>query len=255
MTTEEQLPGGHLGGAVRVGDTVRRSAGFWTPAVAALLRHLEDKGFESAPRFVGIDDRGREILTYIDGETVGERRPWPSWTHEDTTLDQVGDWLREFHEAVADFEPPVDASWRFGGPWSAGLIVGHNDAAPYNAVWRNGSLAGFIDWEMSAPVTRDWDLAHVAFSWVPLHARSVVEPEGFTDFDRRSARLRRLLARYRWDGDAADFIGTVQARALSMASGLRELAQTGDRDAARLVREGHADDCERAAAELDDFSL
>ena len=48
--TEEQLEGGNVGGAVRVGDTVRRSAGPWTPAVHALLAHLADKGFTGAPR-------------------------------------------------------------------------------------------------------------------------------------------------------------------------------------------------------------
>jgi hypothetical protein len=43
--TEERLEGGYAGGAVRAGDTVRRLAGPWTPAVHALLTHLADKGF------------------------------------------------------------------------------------------------------------------------------------------------------------------------------------------------------------------
>ena len=60
-----------------------------------------------------------------------------------------------------------------GGQWRPGLVIGHNDAAPYNAVGGDGSLAGFIDWDMAGPVTRQWDLAFTAFSWVPLHARHV----------------------------------------------------------------------------------
>ena len=44
---------------VRVGDTVRRPAGPWTPAVDALLRHLEDVGFPGAPRALG---RDRHVL-------------------------------------------------------------------------------------------------------------------------------------------------------------------------------------------------
>jgi hypothetical protein len=32
-----RLDGGNTGGAVRIGDTVRRTAGAWTPAVHALV--------------------------------------------------------------------------------------------------------------------------------------------------------------------------------------------------------------------------
>lgn len=76
--------------------------------------------------------------------------------------------------------PPAAAIWREGGPWRPGLIVGHNDAAPYNAAWANGRLVGFFDWDFAAAVTREWDLAFTAFAWVPLHARHVVAAEGFT---------------------------------------------------------------------------
>lgn len=175
--------------------------------------------------------------------------------YDPQTLDQVADWLRAFHEAVEDFVPPADAVWRFGRPWNDTLIVGHNDAAPYNAVWREGRLVAFIDWEFAAPVTREWDLAYVAFSWVPLHARDVVESEGFSDFAARPDRLKRLLRRYGWKGDPSTFVDVVRARAQSMADGLRGLAAEGDVDAARLVAQGHADSCERAAAELSSFTV
>ena len=51
---------------------MRRPAGFWTPAVQALLEHLEAAGFEGAPRPRGIDDEGREVLTYVDGIAGGD---------------------------------------------------------------------------------------------------------------------------------------------------------------------------------------
>src|SRR6266498_211042 len=57
---EEVLAGGNFNHVVRVGDTVRRvKTGAWTPAVHALLRHLERAGFDGAPRALGVDDRGR----------------------------------------------------------------------------------------------------------------------------------------------------------------------------------------------------
>jgi len=252
---DDRLPGGNAGGATRVGDTVRRNTGPWTPAIHSLLHHLHAKGFDGAPLPLGIDDQGREILTFLKGETVGDAEPWPRWTHADESLDHVADWLRTFHEAVADFVPPGDAAWRFGQTWSPGLIVGHNDAAPYNAVWRDGTLAGFIDWDFAAPVTREWDLAFVAFSWVPLHARTVVAAEGFTDFASRPVRLRRLLRRYGWEGDSHEFVGLVQDRARASAEGIRRLASDGDPLFARLLAQGVATDLETASIELTDFDF
>lgn len=172
--TEDRLDGGNTGGAVRVGDTVRRTAGPWTPAVHALLAHLDAVGFAGAPRPLGLDDQGREVLTFLEGATVDSSKPWPGWVYAEKTLDQVARWLRSYHEAIADFVPPVGAVWREGARWSPGLIVGHNDVAPYNAAWHKDTLAGFFDWDFAAPVTVEWDLAFTAFSWVPLHARHVV---------------------------------------------------------------------------------
>src|SRR4051794_23239511 len=53
---------------VRVGQTVRRTGNSWSPAVLDLLRHLDREGFAGAPRALGFDEQGREMLTYIEGE-------------------------------------------------------------------------------------------------------------------------------------------------------------------------------------------
>ena len=193
MVREQRLPGGNTGGAVRVDDTVRRLPGRWTPSVHSLLRHLEGVGFSAAPRALGFDDQGREMLSYLSGEVVGTARAWPGWVHSDDALCQVACWLRDFHAAVAGFEPPPAAIWREGGAWRPGLIVGHNDAAPYNVAWADGRLVGFFDWDFAAPVTPEWDLAFTAFAWVPLHARHVVAAKGFTAFEDRPRRLRLFL--------------------------------------------------------------
>ena len=88
---EERLEGGYADGAVRVGDTVRRPAGPWTPAVHALLSYLADRGFTGAPRPLGFDEQGREVLTFLEGETVGRRKPRPAWVHAYVaTLTEIG---------------------------------------------------------------------------------------------------------------------------------------------------------------------
>ena len=114
MTEPEQpLRGGGTAPASRVGTTVRRQTGPWTPAVHALLRYLEDVGFDGAPRVHGIDEQGREVLTFIGGEDGHHARK--AALHDDRTLAEVGRMIRRYHDAVAGFVPPVDAAWRFQG--------------------------------------------------------------------------------------------------------------------------------------------
>src|SRR5688572_17058037 len=80
---EIPLEGGNVAaGVVRVGDTVRRPVGEWTPAVHALLRHLERVGFDSAPRVLGIDEKGREILSYCEGVSLSLEAPHLLRTHD-----------------------------------------------------------------------------------------------------------------------------------------------------------------------------
>ena len=59
------MEGGGRSTVHRRGDVVIRDTGPWSPAVHALLRHLEDVGFAAAPRLVGsgLDHDGREVLT------------------------------------------------------------------------------------------------------------------------------------------------------------------------------------------------
>ena len=253
---EQPLQGGNAGGAVLVEGTVRRPTGTWTAAVHALLRYLEQCGFEGAPRVLGIDEHGREVLTFLPGSTVGAAQPWPAWVHSEAALVQVGTWLRRYHEVVSDFVPPVGAKWRIGShPWSPGDVIGHNDAAPYNAVWRQitadtEELVGFIDWDFAAPCPPVWDLAFVVFSWVPLHARKVVEAEGFSDFAARPRRLRKLLDAYGYTGSVAHVLDAVIARITAHMQDVRDLAEAGSPLFARLVTSGVIGALDQAMLEL-----
>src|SRR5205809_294231 len=182
--------GGNLNDATRVGDTVRRRAGPWTPAVHALLLFLENAGFE-APRVRGVDGKGREILEYIDGDVhPGWPDPAPSWVMDDDHLAAGARLLRHYHDLVAGFVPPADSRWRFVAP-TAHEIVCHNDWAPWNALFRERRLAVMLDWDMAGPGTRLWDIANSAYSWVPLLSES-----GAFSIDERAVRLRRFCDAY-----------------------------------------------------------
>jgi hypothetical protein len=253
MSFDGQLRGGNAGGAFRVGDTVRRRWGPWTPSVHGLLSYLAQAGFTAAPRPAGIDEHGREILSFLPGLTVGDELPWPAWVHSDHALVQVAHWLREYHEVVARYVPASDAVWREGGSWRPGMLIGHNDAAPYNAAWQDDHLVGFFDWDFAGPVTKEWDLAFTAFAWVPLHARHVVEREGFREFDDRARRLLLFLDSYGWTGSPTGLIRTMQKRVAASSAGIVRAAAAGDLVFQRMIERGIDADLRTAVEELDSF--
>ncbi len=245
----ERLAGGFDNGASLVDGVVRRTAGSWTSSVHALLTHLEAAGFSAAPRALGIDADGREMVSFLPGQTVGNARPWPSWTHSSSALTNVAQWLRRYHAAIADFVPPEDASWREGDTWQPGMIIAHNDAAPYNAVWNDDGLVGFVDWDMAGPVRLELDVAWVAFSWTPLHAPHVVAAEGFTDLDSRLPRLTHFLRAYHWQGTTDDILNLVAER-LTLQLTLMTQAATTDPTYQRMLTAGRDHDLTVALNQL-----
>lgn len=246
----DRLAGGFDQGASLVDGTVRRTPGEWTSSVHALLTHLESVGFEGAPRALGFDDDGRETVSFLAGETVGNARPWPAWTHSDEALVAVADWLRRYHAAVADFVPPASSYWREGDEWRPGLIIGHNDAAPYNAVWNAGGLVGFVDWDMAGPISPELDVAWVAFSWTPLHAAHVVAAEGFTGLASRPRRLSLFLREYDWAGTTQDVLELIATRLNHQLAVMHDNATAGDATYQRMLDADRHHDLQVALEEL-----
>ena len=107
---EKNLTGGNLNAVVRIGDTVRRTAGAWTPTVHQLSRHLEAHGFEAAPRVLGFDEQGREVLSFIEGATNNSGDP--PWVWSERAMEMAGRLIRRYHDLSRSFEPPADAQWR-----------------------------------------------------------------------------------------------------------------------------------------------
>jgi hypothetical protein len=183
---EVPLHGGtaNRGRVHRVGDTVRRPLRPTSPATHALLRHLEEVGFDGAPRVLGVDDAGREVLSYVPGEAV--TAPAPAWGLTDAALASVGRLLRRFHEAAAGFDPsPYTWSHAVPAPFDGGGMA-HNDPNLDNVVFRDGRAVALIDFDLAAPGAPVWDVAATARLWVPL--RDPVD----TPDARRSHELHRL---------------------------------------------------------------
>ena len=231
---EEHLPGGFVTTVVRVGDTVRRPPSANAAFVHDLLRFLEGRGWAGAPRFLGVDEQGREVLSHLEGHVPwapGEDQP-PAVT-SDESLAAVARLVRQLHD--------LTAGTPLAGPAE---VVCHNDLSPRNTVYRDTGHGlrpfAFIDWDIAAPGARLHDLAHVCWQFLDLGPAT-------TDLPDAARRLRLLCDGYGL-GDRTRLVDTVlwwQDRCWrgiesGAAAGDPAMAGLCDRGAAAGVRAGHA---------------
>jgi hypothetical protein len=231
-SSPEVLGGGNLSHVVRIGDTVRLPSGPCTPTIHALLHHLESAGFDGAPRVQGIDEDDREVLEFLPGAMA-----WPDMgaLATDDGLARAGDLLRRYHEAVAGFVPPPDATWQLDDMRADGErylggerpIVCHNDCAAWNLVM--GRRWAFIDWDVAGPRPRLWDVAYA------IRGMVLVDP----DCDVRH-RVDVLVSAYGLDvAERRRLPEIVIARIQSSIDGMRRRAEAGVEPWARLWASGH----------------
>ena len=172
--TEEPLLGdGVTQGIVRIGDTVRRPVRPFTATVQAYLAHLHSAGFSAAPMPLGMDEQGREVLSFVPGEVP--REPLPAEVTGEDVLKALGRLIRRLHDAAQGWVPPANAIWwtisgTAGIPLvdDEGELVSHRDYCPGNVVFRDGLPAALIDFDLARPTTRVYDIANALFYWAPL---------------------------------------------------------------------------------------
>jgi len=185
IAAELPLSGGRItAGVVRVGESVRRPQNARSPFVHRLLQSLEASGFSGAPRFLGIDDRQREILSFLPGDV-----PANLGVFNDAQLSTAARLLRALHDATQDCELRCSSE-----------LVCHGDASPCNAVFRDGLPYAWIDFDAAHRGTRSEDLGYAAWTWLDIGAEEWVPSE-------QSCRLARFFAQY----GAAPTILPVQA--------------------------------------------
>jgi hypothetical protein len=157
---------------VRVGDTMRRPAHHGSAYVDGLLRHLVDAGFAGAPRPLGYDDEGRQILTFIEGEVLDGEGPHPL---SDARISSATALIRAFHDATAS------VALREGQE-----VVCHGDLGPHNTVFRGERAVAIIDFDDDVgPGRRVDDFAQAVWGFANLTDPGVAVTE--------QARRTRLM--------------------------------------------------------------
>jgi Ser/Thr protein kinase RdoA (MazF antagonist) len=219
----------------RAGDVTLRPSAPWTTAVHALLRHLESVGFTGSPRVIGtgFDAGARETVEFIPGEVV-PKRVWG-----DEGIYELGQLLRQLHQATASFAPPPDAVWQesFLRSTAPDAIVSHGDIAPWNVVARDGRPVGLIDWELAGPVDRLSEVAHTGWLNAQLHDDYIAARQGLPSAEKRAYQLRRFIDGYQLPAEDRSELVTrlIEVAILSCASDAVEAGITPESTSNWLV--------------------
>lgn len=195
-----------------------------------LLRHLEQRGWAGAPRLLGVDEQGREVLTFLDGYVA-----WQSPTDRvgsTASVVEVARLVRQFHDLTA------------GTPLAGNQEVAcHNDLSPKKTVYRDGGdgllPVASLDWDIAAPGARIHDVAHMCWQYLDLgpaaddlattsqRSRATCDAYGLAD---RSQVVETIL----WRQDRC-------RRGIEAAAAVGDVAMVGLRDAGvvQSVRAAH----------------
>src|SRR5262249_48333713 len=209
---EIPLMGGRLTQSiVRVGDTVRRPQKSNAAFVHELLLFLKNQGYSFAPHFLGVDEQGREILSYLEGHTL----PGSGYFLSDDLLVQAALAIRRLHDVTA------------GSLLAHGHeVVAHNELGPHNTIFRESRLIGLIDWDDAAPGTRLRDLANAIWCYVDVSHRGWSAGE-------QARRIQLMCTTYGWN-DPITLVNDIEA---DLQQALRNHEQAGRAGAVKIFQE------------------
>jgi aminoglycoside phosphotransferase (APT) family kinase protein len=134
---------------------MRRPAHHRSAYVDALLRHLAEVGFAGAPRPLGYDEAGRQILTFVAGEVFDGAGPYRL---SDARIRSATELIRSFHDATAASAYRGDLE-----------VVCHGDLGPHNTVFRGERAVALIDFDDDVgPGRRVDDFAQAVWGFADL---------------------------------------------------------------------------------------
>jgi Ser/Thr protein kinase RdoA (MazF antagonist) len=117
-----------------------------------LLSHLEATGFAHAPRFLGVDEQGRESLSFIEGWVPADLGFFSQHQYE-----AAARIIAAFHDATS------------GTPLAgAAEVVCHGDLSPCNFVFRGDLPVAIIDFDNCFPGPRMLDVGYAAWLWLDI---------------------------------------------------------------------------------------
>lgn len=219
-------------------NEVHRPAGPWTRTVHELLHYLRQQGFYGAPEPLGFDDEGREIVSFIKGETIDS----PSAQHAQSikVLTSASKLLRAYHDASQGFLKDNSASPQY---WMLPCkdpqeVICHGDFAPYNVVFDNELAVGIIDFDAAHPGPRAWDVAYALYRFAPF--TNPDNEDGFGNIEEQTIRARLFCDAYGlFEQNRRESVDLMIERLQNLIDFLMKSAQEGNKKYERNLKDGH----------------
>jgi Ser/Thr protein kinase RdoA (MazF antagonist) len=172
FSDEILLSGGRTNlGVLRIGNRVHRPLRPNSEFVQAFLAYLHEQGFDAVPKPLGFDKKGREVLSFIEGEV-----PEELGFYDDDVLISAAKLIRAYHDASSNFVPNFE-------------VICHNDLSPCNFVFRDGKAVAIIDFDAAAPGSSVMDLGYAAWLWLDIGNEDIEVPD-------QNRRLQLFLSTY-----------------------------------------------------------
>jgi tRNA A-37 threonylcarbamoyl transferase component Bud32 len=243
---EETLKKGNMSEVFRDGSVVYRDLKPQSKSIHRLLLHLETKGILFVPRFLGVDAENKEMLSFVEGETIEDYPVREDIESRIITVQLSAKMLRYYHDATVDFERSPNDIWflKYEGELPAEVIC-HNDYAPYNVTFNGFRPIGIIDFDTACPAPRIWDVAYAVYRFVPLGA-DIYDPctkkyrkyDKTLDCSERKLLLKTFLESYGME-NAFEVLQNVIMRLQALVKLFDDECQKGNGAFVKMKAEGH----------------
>jgi GNAT superfamily N-acetyltransferase len=219
-----------------INNKVYRPSGPWTKQVHTFLRYLREKGFNKAPEPLGFDEEGREIVSFVKGQT--NDYPLCQNTKSLNALASCANLLRELHDTSKDFLNTA--------PYYNGMLpcrnpqefICHNDFAPYNICFEREQAVGIIDFDTASPGPRIWDIAYALYRFAPFS--NPQNTDGFGTLEEQISRARLFCEAYGLPQENRSGITDLMIERLeNLLDFMTKSAQEGNKKFELTLQQGH----------------
>ncbi|MCS5707983.1 aminoglycoside phosphotransferase family protein [Candidatus Berkiella cookevillensis] len=164
--------------ALVLNNEVHRESGYWTKQVHQFLHFLREQGFTQAPEPLGFDEQGREIVSFVKGQTCDY--PLSDEVASLEALVSAAKLLRTYHNVSQSFLNEITTT---NQTWMLSCrdpqeVICHSDFAPYNICFEGKQAVGIIDFETAHPGPRVWDIVYALYRFAPFSNPKNIESFG-----------------------------------------------------------------------------
>ncbi|WP_459476970.1 phosphotransferase [Clostridium saccharoperbutylacetonicum] len=244
----KKLSGGNSTSVYKQNETVLREQKTWSSTIHRVLLHLEKVEYTNSPRFIGFDDMGREILSFVPGECKANY-PFTNDKNEQLSIiKKVAEIMRKYHDATLSFERTDIDSWMFS--YKGDLekeVICHNDIAPYNMTFVNNMPYGLIDFDTCCPAPRIWDIVYALYRFAPFSKKIYDdEKQEYRNYDvdgDKEFRKKSIMVFFDAYGMECpdDLFVQMTARLQALADLIYNESQNGNSAFKKMLEEGHRD--------------